>query len=216
MNTIHSPEGTSLESSQTGMQITWDIPQLTITWTSVSDNFPNSIIIHTQEWGKNISYALRYSAAGEIKWNMFESDTDGSIKYTQQLHEIDIIKLWVQGIINRYEQAIKEKEIEQIESLKREILKNLYLQAEFYDPFVGSYPDTKILNPIKIALQELTIDEQKSLAEWFFEVTLGKFIGNNRGAYKVYYLFKWSPFAFRFSELEDVRLKKAWYAGFTL
>ena len=186
-------------------------------WSGRHQNFPDSIIINTKQGNRNISYAIRHHTSDtQLEWNMFELNSDGSIKYTQQLHDTDMIELWAKGILNAYQDALLAIRNTFIDTLKQDILTKLYLKADSFDPFTHSNPDAQIFNPIKATLQELTIDEQKSLADWFFSVTIGKYIGNNRNAYKIYYLFKWSPFAFRFSELEDARLKEEGYAGFTI
>lgn len=191
--------------------------QFKIIGTSTDSNFSDSIIINTQEWGNNMSYALRYSSTGELEWNMFEYSSDWSIKHTQQLHGLDIIKLWANGIISAYQAAFKEQNIKNIESLKTDILRNLYLRTESFDPFVWSYPNSKVLDPIKSALQKLNTEEQIALADWFFEITIWHHISNNRNAYKVYYVFKGTSFSTRFHELETTRLKNAGYPkGFIL
>ncbi|MBX9809070.1 hypothetical protein K2X92_01645, partial [Candidatus Gracilibacteria bacterium] len=185
--------------------------------TSTDSNFSDSIIINTQEGENNISYALRYSSTGELEGNMFEYSLDGTIKYTQQLHGFDMISLGAHGVISVFQDAFKEKNNGNIESLKTDILRNLYLRTESFDPFVGSYPNSKVLDPIKSALQKLNTEEQIALADWFFEITIGHHISNNRNAYKVYYVFKGTSFSTRFHELETTRLKNAGYPnGFIL
>ena len=65
-------------------------------------------------------------------------------------------------------------------------------------------------------LDGLDNDEQEQLAKEFFDETIGKNILNIPKSYQVYREFKGTAFAKKYAELEDARLKRAGYAGFTL
>lgn len=70
-----------------------------------------------------------------------------------------------------------------------------------------------LLKKIKSLLDKGNQDE---IAEAYFAKTIGESISNNKSAYPVYLALKGTPFAKKFAELEDARLKTAGYAGFSL
>lgn len=72
------------------------------------------------------------------------------------------------------------------------------------------------LRLLRVQLEKGGELSQQKLAEDFFAETIGKRIDNNLGAYRVYQALKGTPFAERFKELEDKRLKDAGYGGFNL
>lgn len=57
---------------------------------------------------------------------------------------------------------------------------------------------------------------QEKLAQNFFDNTIGRNISSTANAYKVYMEFTKCDFQEKFRDLEDARLKRAGYAGFTL
>jgi hypothetical protein len=88
-------------------------------------------------------------------------------------------------------------------------LLNLFDKADFRSFYDHAASSENVLNDLDDA-------EQEQLAVKFYDETIGKTILNNARAYKVYGEFKGTSFAKKFAQLEDVRLKRAGYAGFTI
>ena len=64
--------------------------------------------------------------------------------------------------------------------------------------------------------EKLSTLDQEAVAVAYFNATIGEYIGNNRTAYQVYIALKGTPFANKFHELEDARLKEWGSSGFIL
>jgi hypothetical protein len=99
----------------------------------------------------------------------------------------------------------------------KNLLNNLFDDGkkEELDPFWNrvSEEQEKDANKLKELFKELN---QSSLAQEFFNETIGKSISNNKGAYMVYGLLKGTEFANKFKELESARLEKEGYGKFDL
>lgn len=70
-------------------------------------NFEGSIIVQTEDSeGRIAGYALRKNRNGDLEGNKIGYMRDGSIAWTQQLHEADLAALAENGILEKYESAL--------------------------------------------------------------------------------------------------------------
>lgn len=105
------------------------------------------------------------------------------------------------------------------EKLERanQLLKELFVDGKrgSLDPFgnIVSKQQMAKVEEFRSIRSEL---DQSTLAQKFFDDTIGQNILNNKGAYMVYKLFKGSEFSDKFKELENARLEAAGYGEFNL
>lgn len=179
-------------------------------------DFEGSTIIKTEGVdGRIIGYAIRKNKEGELEGNEIRYQPDGSIGATYQLHEGDFGKLREQGVLSSYEGALVAEKSKSIDNAKIAML-TMYMKGETFDPWWNKSPEDSLMNPAQEALKNLSPADQEKMASDFFNDTIGRNISNNKNAYKVYAMFKSTPFGQKFKQLEDTRLKEAGYSGFTL
>lgn len=190
--------------------------QIRIMSASKDSNFEGSTIIKTEDAeGRITGYAIRQKENGSLEGNEIKYQPDGSIGATYQLHENDFAKLKQQGVLDSYEGALVAEKSKNVDDAKLAMLR-MYMQGEKINPWQGRYPEDSLMKPAEEALKNLSPADQEKMATNFFNDTIGRDISNNKNAYIVYGVFKNTPFGQKFKQLEDDRLKKAGYAGFTL
>ncbi len=169
-------------------------------------NFPWKIVIHTEENGRKISYALSQDAHGKISWNKitYLAWTD-TVWAVYQLHEDDIRELKDQKLLDHFQDALRKSEREHLDSVKQQLMR-LFIDGERYNPFWGRYPEGLDLREFRGIIGGLSETTQRELAQYFFDQTIGEHISNNWKAYMVYGLLKGTTFGQEFQRRENERL----------
>ncbi len=134
-------------------------------------------------------------------------------------NEIDVVKL--EEIIKnngRYEEKLLS-ETEKTEKSEKadQLLKSLFIDGRNgeMDPFLNRVSEEQMERAEEFITASRGLD-QSTLAQKFFDDTIGRNISNNEGAYMVYKLLKGTEFSSKFKELESARLKSAGFGEFTL
>lgn len=188
--------------------------QIIIIGTSKDPNFEGAIIIKIQDTEGHITgYAIRKKEDGSLEGNKISYTPDWKIGSVYQLYEADFAKLKQQGVLDSYESVLVAEKSKKIDNAKVAMLR-MYLQGDKFDSINNIYPEESLMNSVEEALNCLNSTDQEKMATEFFNDTIGERIGNNRNAYKVYFIFKNTAFGQKFQQLEDERLKKAGYVGF--
>lgn len=179
---------------------------------SADSNFEWKTLIRVQDGEAVIGYALELDSNGRIWWNRitYEKWTE-TIWATYQLHEQDIQELHASGIMKAFFEYSEKLAREKMDSVQVELMR-LFIIWDQYNPFSGTYPNNIDYKELFNTVSTLPQIDQEKLAQEFYSKTIGIYIWNNRNAYSVYWLLKWTVFALEFARLENERLQMAGYS----